>query len=162
MENFATNLALTPTEKNPQWAKPLFARCKLHYNHAYNVDGTPNMNKKGYKPYYSIDWNNKTNVYDERAGIEDLINRMIKFKPAQATGWATLYINLTLDLDTSKRGYEYKIAHFIGHANTMPRFQPVFMTMPNGSKKIDITNTLMAVRELNEQVNILKMMRYGR
>lgn len=161
MENLPQKSAWTPTEANPTWVKPAFARCVMNYNNAYYADGRPNMNRKGYKPYYSLDWNNKTNRYDERAGIENLINRVIKYKPAQATGWASLYINLTLDLSTDSYNYEHKIAYFVGHDNKMPKFKPVFLYYTDGSVKIDITNTLLAVRELKEQMQIIKMARGG-
>lgn len=149
--------AWTPTQTNQTWQKPAFARCKLNYNGAYKKDGTPNMDAVGYTPYFSLDWNNKTNVYDEMEGMRKLVENLILCKPPQATRWACLYINLTLDLDTTKYNYEHKIAYFVGHRNTMPKFKPAWMRIANNGLRIDITNTLLAVRELKEQVAMMKL-----
>lgn len=147
--------AWTPTESDPTWSRPEYARFKLCYNAAFNKDGSPNMNTINYKEYFSLDWNNKTNQYDEMQGLRGLIERMILNKPYSATRWAKLYINLTLDLSTANRNYEHLIGYWNGHENKLPKFKPEFVRIGN-ALKIDITTTLLRVRDLKEQMNMNK------
>lgn len=125
------------------FTQPEFARYKLLYS------GHLAKNPASYGIYYSIDVDSATGKYDENAGLQELIERMILRKPQHFTIWAKLYINLTLDLDTRKKNYNHEVAYFKGHKNYMPEFRPVYIERNNGIR-IAITDTLLAIRPIEE------------
>jgi hypothetical protein len=137
-------------EQTGRYNQPDFARFKL------NLSYSNSPNPKGYTSYYSLDWNNKTGLYDEQEGLRGLVTRMILEKPATDIRWAGLYVNLTLDLSTRAKNYDHLIAYWVQHRNTMPKFRPEYFNL-RGALKIDITKTLLAVRELNETIAINKI-----
>jgi hypothetical protein len=148
------------TAKSGQWCaldestgkfnQPDYARFKLNLSYSHNA------NHKGYTSYYSLDYNNKTGEYNEMEGLRGLVTRMILEKPATDIRWAGLFVNCTLDLSTRSKNYDHLIAYWVGHRNTMPKFRPAWMTL-DGKLKLDITQTLIAIRELNEIIAINKI-----
>jgi hypothetical protein len=126
------------------WQIPEYARFKMLVNH---VDG---KNKKGYSIYYSIDYDDKTGVYDEAAGYGKL-EKMMKNLPPRDYRLATIFANFTNDLSTKSKNYNWQVAIIRDGKYTMYRKVEYFILKKYseiGTKKlrhdikVDISETL--------------------
>lgn len=105
-------------------------------------------NPKGYARYFSLDYDRLQT--DEQNGLEKLIT-FVKSIPAKDFRLATIYANLTLDLSTSSKNYNFKVACYkpldygsrggVQIRNIWQKKTVVFMQIGN-NRKADINATL--------------------
>lgn len=138
----SARLPYTTTDKATNYAPPDYARFKALVNY------TKGYNNRGYCTYFSLDTHD--GITDEQRGLEKIIT-FIKSIPPADLRLATIYANLTLDLSTQTKNYNFPVACYkpqldtrggLRIYNVWQKKTIVFMQIQNSSK-VDITNTLV-------------------